>query len=80
MARRLAQLATLPVTELEGCKLLLESDRALWSGLAQLAIGPADAAERAQRAEGLLEAAERLRVEAFHDATHHHVDAVGGPR
>jgi hypothetical protein len=69
-----------PVTELEGCKLLLESDRALWSGLAQLAIGPADAAERAQRAEGLLEAAERLRVEAFHDATHHHVDAVGGPR
>jgi hypothetical protein len=69
-----------PVTELEGCKLLLESDRALWSGLAQLAIGPADAAERAERAEGLLEAAERLRVEAFHDATHHHVDAVGGPR
>jgi hypothetical protein len=69
-----------PVTELEGCKLLLESDRALWSGLAQLAIGPADAAQRAQRAEGLLEAAERLRIDAFHGATHHHVDAVGGPR
>jgi len=68
------------VTELEGCKFLLESDRALWSGLAHLAIGPADSGERARRAEGLLEAAERLRVEAFHDATHHHVDAVGGPR
>jgi Domain of unknown function (DUF1990) len=68
------------VTELEGCKILLESDRALWSGLAHLAIGPSDAAERARRAEGLLAAAEQLRVEAFHGATHHRVDAVGQPR
>jgi hypothetical protein len=69
-----------PVTELEGCKILLESDRALWSGLAHLAIGPADSGDRARRAEGLLERAERLRVDAFHGATHHRVDAVGGPR
>jgi hypothetical protein len=68
------------VTELEGCRMLLESDRALWSGLAQLAIGPSDAAERARRAEGLLAAAEQLRVQAFHGATHHRVDAVGQPR
>jgi hypothetical protein len=69
-----------PVTELEGCKILLESDRALWSGLAHLAIGPADSADRARRAERLLEAAEHLRVDAFHGATHHRVDAAGGPR
>ena len=68
------------VTELEGCKILLESDRALWSGLAQLAIGPADSDERARRAEGLLAEAEGLRVDAFHGATHHRVDAVGQPR
>jgi len=68
------------VTELEGCKILLESDRALWSGLAQLAIGPADSDERAGRAEGLLAEAEGLRVDAFHGATHHRVDAVGKPR
>jgi uncharacterized protein DUF1990 len=69
-----------PVTELEGCKILLESDRALWSGLTQLAIGPADSADRARRAEGLLEAAEQLRIDAFHGATHHRVDAPGDPR
>ena len=69
-----------PVTELEGCKILLEGDRALWSGLAQLAVGPPDSEERARRAEGLLEAAEQLRIDAFHGATHHRVDAVGGPR
>ena len=69
-----------PVTELEGCKILLESNRALWSGLAHLAIGPADSADRARRAERLLEAAEQLRVDAFHGATHHRVDAAGGPR
>ncbi|HEX3331406.1 MAG TPA: DUF1990 family protein [Gaiellales bacterium] len=68
------------VTELEGCKILLESDRALWSGLAQLAIGPADSDRRARRAEGLLAEAEGLRVDAFHGATHHRVDAVGQPR
>jgi hypothetical protein len=55
------------VTELEGCRLLLESNRALWSGLGEL--GPADATERARRAEGLLEAAERLRLDALHRAT-----------
>jgi hypothetical protein len=53
------------VTELEGCRLLLESDRALWSGLTQLAIGPADADERARRAERLLAAAEELRLAAI---------------
>jgi hypothetical protein len=55
------------VTELEGCRLLLESNRALWTGLGQL--GPADAAERAGRTEGLLETAERLRLAALHRAT-----------
>src|SRR6185437_87367 len=68
------------VTELEGCKILLESDRALWSGLAHLAIGPADSGERARRAEELLAEAVGLRVDAFHGATHHRVDAVGQPR
>jgi len=53
------------VTELEGCRLMLEGDRALWSGLAGLALGPADAAERAQRAERLLATAEELRSEAL---------------
>jgi hypothetical protein len=68
------------VTELEGCRFLLESDRALWSGLAHLAAGPADAAERANRAGGLLDAAEQLRLDALHPATHQRVDAPGGPR
>jgi hypothetical protein len=68
------------VTELEGCRFLLESDRALWSGLAHLAAGPPDAAERASRAGGLLEAAERLRLDALHPATHQRVDAPGRPR
>jgi Domain of unknown function (DUF1990) len=57
------------VTEIEGCRLLLESDRAAWSGLAHLAIGPADAAERAGRAERLLATAESLRLVALHAAT-----------
>ena len=57
------------VTELEGCRLLLESARAMWSGLADLAIGPADAAERAGRAGRLLAVAEGLRVAALHAAT-----------
>jgi hypothetical protein len=54
------------VTELEGCRLLLETDRALWSGLEPL--GPPDAGERAHRTERLLEAAERLRLDALHRA------------
>ena len=62
------------VTELEGCRLLLESDRAAWSGLAHLALGPADAAERASRAERLLETAEHLRLEALGDATRQRLD------
>ena len=68
------------VTELEGCRILLESNRALWTGLAHLAVGPADAADRARRAERLLEAAERLRLDALHPATHGRVDAPGDPR
>ena len=65
------------VTELEGCALLLESNRALWAGLAQL--GPADATERARRAERLLEAAERLRLDALNRATWHDVDPTARP-
>jgi hypothetical protein len=63
------------VTELEGCRLLLESDRAAWSGLAHLAIGPADAAERASRATRLLESAESLRLAALHAATRRRLEA-----
>ena len=55
------------VTELEGCRLLLESNRALWTGLREL--GPADADERARRTERLLETAERLRLAALAHAT-----------
>jgi Domain of unknown function (DUF1990) len=57
------------VTELEGCTLLLESDRALWAGLAQVGIGPSDAAERASRAERLFAAAEARRLTALRAAT-----------
>jgi hypothetical protein len=57
------------VTELEGFRLLLESNRALWSGLAHLAVGPADAADRAHRAEELLATSESLRLVALHTAT-----------
>lgn len=59
-----------PVTELEGCRLVLESTRALWSGLAELGLGPDDAAERARRAKSLLERAENLRLAALENATH----------
>jgi Domain of unknown function (DUF1990) len=68
------------VTELEGCRFLIEGNRALWSGLAHLAVGPPDAADRARRAERLLEVAERLRLDALHPATHQRVDAAGQPR
>jgi UDP-glucose 4-epimerase len=68
------------VTELEGCRLLLESNRALWSGLGHLAIGPADAAERARRAERLLATAERLRLHAVERATHQRVEPAGKGR
>jgi hypothetical protein len=60
--------------ELQGCRLLLESDRAVWSALAHLAIGPADAAERADRAERLLATAEGLRLVALHSATRQRLD------
>jgi hypothetical protein len=62
------------VTELEGCGLLLESNRALWSGLAEL--GPADAHERARRVERLLETSERLRLDALRRATRQDVDTA----
>jgi hypothetical protein len=68
------------VTELEGCRFLLESARALWSGLAHLAIGPPDAADRARRTERLAEAAERLRLDALHGATHQRLDTGADPR
>ena len=68
------------VTELEGCRILLESNRALWAGLAHLAVGPTDAADRARRAERLLDVAERLRRDALNAATYQRVDAPGDPR
>jgi hypothetical protein len=58
------------VTELEGCRLLLEAARALWSGLADLTLGPDDADERSQRGARLLETAEQLRRSALQDALH----------
>jgi hypothetical protein len=61
------------VTELEGFRLLLESNRALWAGLEDLELGPADAPERARQAERLLETAERLRLGALHRATRQNV-------
>ncbi|HJS93759.1 MAG TPA: DUF1990 family protein [Solirubrobacteraceae bacterium] len=57
------------VTEFEGCRLLLESDRAMWTGLASLRLGPTDAAERASRAERLLAAAEACRLAGLYAAT-----------
>jgi len=62
------------VTELEGCRLLLESSRAVWTGLAHLGLGPGDAAERADRSERLLAAAESLRVAALSAATRRRLD------
>jgi uncharacterized protein DUF1990 len=56
------------VTELEGCRLLLESARQLWSGLAELGLDPADARERAARASEDADEAERLRLAALADA------------
>jgi hypothetical protein len=55
------------VTELEACRLLLESNRALWAGIRDL--GPEDAPDRALRTERLLETAERLRLDALDRAT-----------
>jgi hypothetical protein len=68
------------VTELEGCRLLLESNRALWAGLGSLEVGPADAAERARRAEHLLATAERLRLDALRRATRQDVEQPGAKR
>ena len=62
------------VTELEGCRLLLESNRAVWTGLAYLELGPGNAAERAGRSERLLATAERLRVAALYAATRQRLD------
>jgi hypothetical protein len=66
------------VTELEGCRLLLESSRALWTGIAHLEIGPTDAAERAGRSEQLLARAEGLRVDALQHAIRHDLQATPG--
>jgi hypothetical protein len=63
------------VVELEASQLLLQNARALWTGLAELAFGPADAFERAQQAERLLAAAEALRITALERATHPRVGA-----
>jgi Domain of unknown function (DUF1990) len=68
------------VTEIEGCRLLLESTRALWTAIARLAIGPADAAERAHRANQLLATAEQLRLDAIQHATYQPVRAAPGAR
>lgn len=65
------------VTELEGCRMLLESSRALWAGLEHLGLGPDDAAERAGRTERLLAEAERLRLDALHRATRRDVESAG---
>jgi uncharacterized protein (UPF0548 family) len=65
------------VIELEGSGLLLESNRAMWSGLAHLAVGPADAADRANRAERLLATAESLRLVALRAATRASLVAQG---
>jgi len=56
------------VTELEGCRLLLESARSLWAGMARLGLGPADASERSERAAERLDVAERLRLGALEAA------------
>jgi hypothetical protein len=69
-----------PVAELEGCRLLLESNRALWSGLEHLGIAPADATERAQRAGELLATAERLRLDAIQRATRHTLQTAANRR
>jgi len=68
------------VTELEGCRLLLESNRALWSAVASLNIGPADADDRAHRNNQLLATAEQLRLATLHHATRHDVRATGDGR
>jgi hypothetical protein len=65
------------VTELEGCRLLLESNRALWAGLAQLEVGPPEAVDRTRRAEQLLATAEQLRLDAVRRATRRDLEATG---
>jgi hypothetical protein len=57
------------VSELEGCRLLLESARQLWSGLSELGLGPTDARARAARAARDSDEAELLRLAAIADAT-----------
>jgi uncharacterized protein (UPF0548 family) len=58
------------VVELEGCRLLLDSAAALWSGLDPLALGPADVARRTARVVQLAEAADALRLRALERVTH----------
>ena len=65
------------VVELEGCQLLLESVRALWSGLDHLGLGPADTAMRAQRAVQNSADADRLRLAALERAARPHVGDAG---
>jgi Domain of unknown function (DUF1990) len=62
------------VTELEGCRLLLESNRALWTDLAHIGLGPPSAVERESRSERLVARAERLRLAALQAATRQRLD------
>ena len=58
------------VVELESCLLVLESTRALWTTLAQLGLGPADARQRTNRALELAARGDALRVRAVETAIH----------
>jgi Domain of unknown function (DUF1990) len=68
------------VTELEGCHVLLESTRALWTGLEHLALGPTDAGERGRRVEQLLVTAEQLRLDALRRLTRQNVEPTDNGR
>jgi hypothetical protein len=65
------------VVELEGCQLLLESIRALWTGLDHLGLGPADATMRSQRTARHSEDADALRLTAIERAARPHVGDAG---
>lgn len=68
---------TTSVLELEGCQLLLESIRELWSGLDHLGLGPPDTAMRAQRAVERAGEADALRLVALERAARPHVGDSG---
>jgi hypothetical protein len=68
---------TTSVLELEGCQLLLESIRELWTGLDHLGLGPADTAMRAQRAVEYSDEADALRLAALERAARPHVGDSG---